>query len=194
MQPAAWHNHTLTGSPPAMSRLLAILVFLSPAGLLLAGDVYQSQQDFLQEVFAGDPPPAAVLWLRDGIRATSTEILGHPYPGLRIRYWMRDDRSAWILEEIGKERPITVGLVVNDRGMELVRVLAFRESRGWEVRYPFFTDQFRGIGLTDETQLDRPVDGISGATLSVRALEKLARLALYLHGQASNRHDTPAPN
>ncbi len=177
-----------------MYRLLALLVFLLPTGLLLADDVYQSQQDFLQEVFAGDPPPPSVLWLRDGIRTTSTEILGHPYPGLRIRYWIQGDRTAWILEETGKEKPITVGLVVNAQVMERVRVLAFRESRGWEVRYPFFTDQFKGIGLTHGNGLDRPVDGISGATLSVRALEKLARLALYLHGRATDRDDTPAPN
>ncbi len=177
-----------------MFRLLAILVLLSPAGLLLADDIYQSQQDFLQEVFAGKPPAPRVLWLRDGVRTTSTDILGHPYAGLRIRYWMQGGRSAWILEEVGKEKPITVGLVVNASGIELVRVLAFRESRGWEVRYPFFTDQFRGIGLTGGTRLNRSVDGISGATLSVRALEKLARLALYLHGQASARHDAAAPN
>jgi hypothetical protein len=175
-----------------MFRLLATLVFLSPTGLLLAGDVYQTQQDFLHEVFAGDPPPASVLWLRDGVRATSTDILGHPYPGLRLRYWLRDARSAWILEEIGKEKPITVGLVVEDGHIERVRVLTFRESRGWEVRYPFFTDQFKGAGLSNGHALDKPIDGISGATLSVRALEKLARLALYLHSQATDRHDPPA--
>ena len=72
-----------------MFRLFALLLLLSPV-ILLADDVYQSQQDFLQEAFLGDPPPAGVLWLRDGIRTASTEILGHPYPGLRIRYWMRD--------------------------------------------------------------------------------------------------------
>ena len=175
-----------------MIRLLAILLLLSPACPLLAGDVYQSGEDFLKEVFAGEPPATSVLWLRDGIRSTSTEILGHPYPGLRIRYWMQGDRSAWILEETGKEKPITVGLVVVDGRIERVRVLAFRESRGWEVRYPFFTDQFRGAGLTDGHALDKPIDGISGATLSVRALEKLARLALYLHDQASTPHDPPA--
>jgi hypothetical protein len=175
-----------------MSRLLAILLFLSPAGPLLAGDVYQTGEDFLQEVFDGDVPQPRVLWLRDGVRATSTEILGHPYPGLRIRYWLDEGRSAWILEEIGKEKPITVGLVVEDGRIERVRVLAFRESRGWEVRHPFFTDQFRGTGLTDDHALDKSIDGISGATLSVRALEKLARLALYFHAQATARHDAPA--
>jgi hypothetical protein len=116
------------------------------------------------------------------------------YPGLRIRYWSRDKRSAWILDEIGKEKPITVGLVVNDRGLERVRVLAFRESRGWEVRHPFFTDQFKGIGLTAGRRLDRDIDGISGATLSVRALEKLARLALCLHDRVDSNDDSQSQN
>jgi hypothetical protein len=173
-----------------MIRLLAILIFLLPSGPALAGDIYQSNEDFLAEVFDGTPPAPGVLWLREDIRTTSTAIMGHPYPGLRIRYWARDGRSAWILEEIGKEKPITVGLVVNDRGMERIRVLAFRESRGWEVRHPFFTDQFKGIGLTADRRLDHDIDGISGATLSVRALEKLARLALYLHDRVHNDDDT----
>jgi len=174
-----------------MIRVLVMLSLLSPASLLLAGDVYQSNEDFLAEVFDGTPPEAAVIWLRDDIRADSTDIVGHPYPGLRIRYWSRDSRSAWILEEIGKEKPITVGLVVTDAGLEQVKVLAFRESRGWEVRHPFFTDQFTGAGLTTDQQLDRDIDGISGATLSVRALEKLARLALYLHDRVHDSNDAP---
>jgi hypothetical protein len=78
---------------------------------------------------------------------------------------------------------------VNENALESIRVLAFRESRGWEVRYPFFTDQFSGIQLTPDRQLDRTVDGISGATLSVRALKKLARLALYLHQQTEQGND-----
>ena len=172
-----------------MIRILVILALLSPAGPLLAGDVYQSNEDFLAKVFDGTPPEPGIVWLRDEIREDSTAIMGHPYPGLRIRYWSRDNRSAWILEEIGKEKPITVGLVVNDRRLERIKVLAFRESRGWEVRHPFFTDQFSGVGLAADRRLDRDIDGISGATLSVRALEKLARLALYLHDRVHNKDD-----
>lgn len=175
-----------------MTRLLILLLLVSATGTTPAAEIYQSTQEFLSEVFGGQPPPARALWLKDDIRDTSTAIMGHPYPGLRIRYWLQGGRSAWILEETGKEKPITTGLVVNTGGMELVRVLAFRESRGWEVRYPFFTDQFRGIGLDDDYALNHAIDGISGATLSVRALEKLARLALYLHSQVMMQHDTPS--
>ena len=86
----------------------------------------------------------------------------------------------WVLDEIGKELPITTGIIVNNGAIERVRVLVFRESRGWEVRHDFFTNQFKGAGMTKDGRLDRQIDGISGATLSVRAVEKLARVALLL--------------
>jgi len=172
-------------------RILAFLALLTGAQPSPA-ESYLSSDAFLQEVFAQSPPSPQFLWLKGDIKETAASILGHPYPGLRVRYWQKDARTAWILEEIGKEKPITVGLVIGPAGMEQLRVLEFRESRGWEVRYPFFTDQFDGIGLTAGQQLDRHIDGISGATLSVRALKKLARLALYLSQQMQTDHDPPS--
>lgn len=173
-------------------RLCLLLLMMLMASHALARGIYQTPEAFLDEVFATAPPAPQVLWLKGDIKAAAEEILGHRYPGLRIRYWGEEKRTAWILEEIGKEKPITVGLVVNPEGIALIRVLEFRESRGWEVRYPFFTGQFTGVGLTAKRELDRPIDGISGATLSVRALKRLARLALYLHQQTEFSHD-PAP-
>ena len=173
-----------------MRRLVTLLLLFLSAGPLPADGVYQTADDFLNEVFEGNVPNAQVLWLKGVIRETSTAILGHQYPGIRVRYWLQDKRSAWILEEIGKERPITTGLVINDQRIERLSVLVFRESRGWEVKHPFFTDQFPGIGLTPDRQLDGQIDGISGATLSVRAMKKLARLALYFHSQVVTVNDT----
>jgi hypothetical protein len=178
-------------------RSLAQPIGLAALGLLLvlpfhalAEGPYQTTESFLEETFKGTPPPPDVVWLRGEIKETTAKILGHAYPGIRVRYWSEDNRTAWVLEEIGKTQPITVGLVVNENGLESIRVLAFRESRGWEVRYPFFTDQFHGIKLTDQHKLDRHIDGISGATLSVRALKKLSRLALYLHQQTVQKNDS----
>ena len=93
------------------------------------------------------------------------------------------DRTAWVIDEIGKERPITIGVVVADGRIESVDVLAFRESRGGEVRYPFFTKQYKNLGLKDGDRLDGHVDGITGATLSVWAVTKVSRLALVLHSE-----------
>jgi hypothetical protein len=160
-----------------------LLCLIGAAANTSAEGVYQEPEAFINEVFAGKPPAPAVLWITRELRGPITTILGHPPEALRVRYWGAGHRTAWILEEIGKERPITVGLVVDNGHLETVKVLAFRESRGWEVRYPFFTDQFKDAGLTKENELDRSIDGISGATLSVRAMKKLARLALFLHKQ-----------
>lgn len=61
--------------------------------------------------------------------------------------------SAWVLNEIGKDLPITIGVAVQQGTIEMVRILWFRESRGWEVRYPFFTDQFHDASLDADGQL-----------------------------------------
>lgn len=174
---------------PSLASLLIVLAIA--CSTVDARGTYQTPEDFLAEVFSGTPPAPDTLWLQGEVKEQVTDILGSRYSALRIRYWGKGRRTAWILEAIGKEQPITTGLVVNNGRLESVRVLIFRESRGWEVRHPFFTEQFSGAGLTDDSQLDRKIDGISGATLSVRALEKLARLALYLHTRTAYADDTP---
>lgn len=161
--------------------ILGLAVGLTGPGQATARGTYQEPQAFIAEIFAGNPPAPASLWLRGELKEDVRRLLGHDPGVLRVRYWARDGRTAWILEEVGKEQPITTGVVVAGDRIEEMRVLVFRETRGWEVRYPFFTDQFRGATLTDGEALDRPVDGISGATLSVRAMEKVARLALLLN-------------
>ena len=157
----------------------------------LAGGTYQQPEDFLMETFAGQPPPPQAVWLSGALRDEVENLLGHRYPSLRIRYWAQETLSAWILEEVGKDLPITTGIVVRDGRIEQIKVLVFRESRGGEVRYPFFTDQFKNSKLQEDKQLDHRIDNISGATMSVRALVKQARLALLLHQHVSKLHAAP---
>ena len=61
-----------------------------------------------------------------------------------LEYWKKDETTAWILEEIGKVEPITFGVEIKDNQIQDIRVLEFREIRGWEVRYPAFRKQFEG--------------------------------------------------
>ena len=133
-------------------------------------------------------PEQKSLWLTPELKETASEILGRRVRGIRIRYWTNGEKTAWIMEEIGKELPITIGIIVNgdkeSSHIEQVKILAFRESRGWEVRYPAFTTQYQNAKITPELKLDQHIDGITGATLSVRAVTKVARLALFYHQQA----------
>lgn len=162
-----------------------LLLLAGLQSLPALGEVYQEPKAFLQQAFNNQVPEPAILWISGEVRNTAEQILQHTPDSLRTRYWQRGQRTAWILEEIGKEQPITVGIVINENRIETVKVLVFRESRGWEVKYPFFTDQFRQAELESGTQLSKPIDGITGATLSVRALKKLSRLALYFHQQVT---------
>jgi len=166
-------------------RLLAGLftVALFGGSAVIADDVYQEPNAFLEEAFKGKVPTPEVLWLTEEHRDAASRILNHPPHMLRVRYWRQDARTAWILEEIGKERPITVGVVLHNGAIENVSILIYRESIGWEVRHRFFTKQFEQAELNERLMLTNPIDGIVGATLSVRAVTGVARLAAYFHGQ-----------
>ncbi|MCG8670819.1 MAG: FMN-binding protein [Pseudomonadales bacterium] len=148
-----------------------------------AAEQYMTQEAFLTAAFSGEAYKKQKLWLNKKMKQVAKQILKHDYNALRVRYWGAGHKTAWILEEIGKERPITIGVAVSNGQIDRVNILEFRESRGWEVRYPFFTEQFDAVGVDDEYTLTKNIDGISGATLSVRAVKKVAALALYLHTQ-----------
>jgi len=163
---------------PRCSLAFLTLAFGAIAAGLAHGDVYQEPDAFVAEVFGSKPAPK-VLWLTRDIQAQAAAILGHPPAQLRQRYWSDAHRSVWVLEEIGKEELITAGFVVADGHIDHVRVLVYRESRGQEVRTPSFLKQFKEAKLERGDRLDREIDGIAGATLSVRAMERLVRLALF---------------
>ncbi|MEQ8953612.1 MAG: FMN-binding protein, partial [Gammaproteobacteria bacterium] len=141
-----------------------------------ASDDFIAPEEFLQRVFAGDAPGSNTLWLTGEKKVAATDILGHDPGFLRMRYWGDAQRSAWVVDEIGKTEPITIGIVVSGNAIESVEVLAFRESRGWEIKYDFFKRQFFGAALTPNLSLNQDIDGISGATLSVRAMTNVSRL------------------
>ncbi len=163
-----------------LTRLLAAwLATICLASVSFAADnVYQEPDSFLQEAFGHTPQPS-VLWLTRDVQAEAARILGHAPTQLRQRYWTDGSRTAWVLEEIGKEDLITAGFVVKNGRIEQSRVLIYRENRGGEVRYPAFLRQFQGAALSADNRLDKNIDGISGATLSVHAMERMARVALY---------------
>jgi len=154
------------------------LAFAGPAG---EAGRYVETDEFLQSVFVTEVPAAKTLWVAGDLREGVEGMLGHRFGALRVRYWLDGARSAWVLDEVGKELPITIGVSVSKGAIDNLRVLEFRESRGWEVRYPFFTDQFVDAQLGPDERLDQRIDGITGATLSVGAVTRIAQIALLMH-------------
>ncbi len=161
-------------APPA-----ACLAVALPGPAAAAEQAYLEPSAFIAQAFPGTTAQVKLLWITPKIHAETVRILGHEPAQLRQKYWTDGEKSAWILDEIGKEDAITAGFVVKDGHIEQARVLIYRESRGGEIRYPAFVAQFEGAKLADGLYLDKQIDGISGATLSVNAMLRMSREALY---------------
>ncbi|MCB1668724.1 MAG: FMN-binding protein [Pseudomonadales bacterium] len=166
----------------AIKYLLPVFILFTTS--IQAKGVYLSTNDFLAESFNHQQPALETLWLGKAHKLTAAKIMNRPVNSLRVRYWKLGNRTAWILEEIGKELPITIGIVIDSDRIHKVEILEYRESRGGEVRYPAFRKQFINGKLDENYRLNSKIDGITGATLSVRAVTRTANLALYYHKQA----------
>lgn len=165
-----------------MFRLTALLVLSMGLCCRIAyAEQYLSLDDFLQQCFGEQvAPEAKMLWLTAELSEQLKEVRGQRLAQIRMRYWSLGSKTAWVINEIGKEKPITIGILVDEQHISRLDILAFRESRGWEVKHPFFTQQFNGASLNKKKNLDRRIDGITGATLSVRAVSKAAEMALLM--------------
>jgi hypothetical protein len=155
-----------------------------PILLLIAfaahGDtVYLAPDDFLRQVF-NEPPVPALLWLDNSAQNKLSAVLGHRYAQARLRYWRVENKTAWILDEVGKDYPITAGFVISDNRILRAQVLIYRETRGEEIHLPAFLRQFIDAHLDGE-RLSKNIDGITGATLSVDAMRRMAQAALVLN-------------
>lgn len=88
---------------------------------------------------------------------------------------------AVVVNEIGKHRPITFVVGVEpDGSVRGVEIMVYRESVGSDVRAGRFLKQYRGKTLEAPLRTGRDITGISGATLSVRAVNRGTKKALAL--------------
>lgn len=144
---------------------------------------FLTADEYIDQIF-DDNLPHQTLWVIKTQRTEIEQILDHSFKNIRIKYWGRGEQTAWIFEEIGKTLPIIVGVSVGPEGILDLSVLEYRSGRGGDVRHPFFTSRFKGVKLKfdgDEVRLDQNIDGLSGATFSVKALKRVAAMALYCH-------------
>ena len=76
-----------------------------------------------------------------------------------------------VAAEIGKYRPITFMVGITPQfTVRDVAVLAYRESRGGDVKRKRFLAQYRGKSVKSPIDSNRDIINISGATISVRSM------------------------
>jgi len=168
-----WKHH-------ACGMVFLLLALIRPVpGLAEDINVLMSTEDFLAHAFDGQYQ-SDIVWITPSFRRQLEQAMNSSFRGARVRYWRNGNRSAWVLERIGKERPITAGFVVENNQILLSRLLTYRESRGGEIQYPGFIAQFKGASLDKANRLNRHIDGITGATLSVDAMKRMATASLLM--------------
>ena len=183
-------SSNISKKPLTLVRGFLIIISFLIVTESLSAVTYQETDVFIEEVLGKkNVHSPKKIWLTGKHKENSKAILGHEYGKLRQHYWTHGDTCVWILDEIGKERPITVGIITRNGELIQVKILDYRESRGGEIRHEYFIGQLRGLKLNDKMRLSGDVDGISGATLSVRAVTKLSRLALYFDACVRKAHN-----
>ena len=139
--------------------------------------VYFTEEEALAKVFA----KADTLWSDSwspaaGERSELESALGWEVKEefFLIHRASKGDKDlgyAVITEEQGRFKPITFIVHVSPEGrVEMVLVMVYRESRGDGVKRQRFLKQFRQKDVDDHLRLNRDIVGVSGATMSSRAL------------------------
>ena len=179
--------------------LLAATV-AAPSGRAAAQDVLLTRDQAVQEVF---PEAARTTRERPGLTPAAKRALeaslgrrltDDTVDVLRVYDVQGVFRGyAVVTEEIGKYRPITfmVGTTPDLRVRD-VAVMAYRESRGGDVKRKRFLSQYRGKTAADPIDVGRDIINVSGATISVRSLNAgvkrvLAELAAIYGPPAAGR-------
>ena len=115
-----------------------------------------------------------VLKITPAMNGKIKSIMGHSI-GRAVRYKRKGGSTVWVLNRIGKVKPITALFVVSGGRVTRAKVLKYRESIGGEVQRASYLSALAGSCKGPH---------ISGATLSVNSMRRMCRLARYLHSQA----------
>jgi hypothetical protein len=173
------------------SAFFSLLIALSTAPNAYGFELYktfQTPEVFLSEVFSNNVPQPGSLMLDDSDQQEISKVFNRAFPQRRVRYWQDGTRTVWVFDDIGKEGyvPTTCGFVINNGTVDVAKVLIYRESRGEQVGEPSFLNQINGAKASG-TGLDKPIDNITGATLSVKMMQRMARTAIALDAIAKRK-------
>ena len=164
--------------------VLGALALASAPGLR-AQEVLLTRDQAIHEIF---PEAASVSAERRALGAARARLereLGRPIAEDTVEVLRVLDRDgqlrgyAVVAEEIGKYRPITFMVGVTPQlTVRDVAVMVYRESRGGDVKRKRFLSQYRGKSSRDPIDSNRDIINVSGATISVRAMNAGVRRVL----------------
>lgn len=156
-----------------LGRIAAVLALLLPA----QAEVYFSEDQALKLAFPrADRIEKQLIALTADERATIDKRLGTRASPRIFKYWVGSQKGvvigyAVIDDVLGKDQPITYMLSVDEKlVVRSVEILAYRESRGGEIRQADWRAQFDGGRAESPLRIGSDIRNIAGATISCRSL------------------------
>ncbi len=90
------------------------------------------------------------------------------------------DKACTVVAQQGKEGPMSIGVCFDNVGLvQSVTILSSEEEHGKKVAEESWLKQFKGKKVSDAFQVGRDVDGVSGATMSSKAVAETLRKSSF---------------
>ena len=164
-----------------MFKFFTIIIALTIFNNSAIAKISQQEKVFLDKIFKDNMPEKQRIILKSNNMDQMKKIMGHKYKKRIFSFWKNDNNQVWILNSIGKYKPITAGFVIDNCRIKSSHVITYREQHGYEIKFPSFLLQFTNAEIDSSIDLNVKIDNISAATLSVNSMKRMARAALLLN-------------
>ncbi|MCW8848452.1 MAG: FMN-binding protein [Melioribacteraceae bacterium] len=170
-----------------------ILIQIILQSNILAGEIRDSALTFIQNKYGADIEIKTFkLVLPEKIKLKSENFAKQRFFGSFVYYYEiyssnKKVASAFLDNVLGKVKPITYMVVFNkDLSISSVDIVKYREQYGGAVGNKEWLDQFNLKTVNSDLELHKDVDGISGATISVKSVIKGVKRLVYLMNNLSD--------
>lgn len=164
----------------------AVLLLAATAAVSSSAGKLPGADEAVRQLLSGASYERETYLLNEAEQAASAESAGQKeISSLVTRYVVRDPSGIVGYAYLDKHRVRTLPqilMVAIDRNGAIVgiRALAFHEPAEYMARDGWL-EQFHGRMVEDEIRLKKNIDGMTGATLTSRAVTQCARRTLAVH-------------
>ena len=169
-----------------------ILIILT--SILTAGDIKSACEEHLLSLYLKDTDiKMHILNLDRQIKKEVENQVKQKFYRDKLYYWTISQRDttiayAFLDNVVGKSMPITFMVILNiDGDIINANVIKYREAYGSEVGNKGWLQQFINFNNNSDYSIGNDVDGISGATISVKSMSKGMQKITALYSLIQNQ-------
>ena len=155
------------------------LYFLFFISITLAGPIQDASEKYILEQFQMDAKiEIHTLKLEKKIKSKIQVLSKQKFYRDKLYYWKISENDstiayAFIDNVIGKSMPITFMVILGINGNIIkTTIIKYREAYGSEIKNLGWLAQFNNRNNQSSYIVDKDIDGISGATISVNSISK----------------------